>query len=141
MESEDYLFWSGYGDPEYRAATYRERLKKIFIAAKLRVYPTMKKKKSGGKTKAEPEMVLDSHADPHFWRHTWVRDAYIAGIDIEDIAKVLGDDVSAVKQYYSCFDELRHRKVVTASRRVRELRISGNGNLASLPESNRYQTA
>jgi hypothetical protein len=121
-DSEKYPFWSGEGDPENRGQTYRDRIKKLFIAAGIRVHQRLVKKKSGGKTKDEPELVLDSHADPHFWRHTWVRDAYILKIAIEEIAKYLGDSVAAVEDYYSCFDELRHASLMAEADKVSAMR-------------------
>lgn len=121
-DSEKYPFWSGEGDPGNRGKTYRERLKKLFVEAGVRVYKRMKKKKSGGKTKAGPEEVQDSHADPHFWRHTWVRDTYIAGESTRDIASWLGDTEEAVAKYYSTFDELRHQHLGSTATSVRALR-------------------
>ncbi len=129
-DSEEYPFWSGEGDPENRGKTYRDRLKKLFIAAGIRVYERMKRRKSGGGTKDEPEKVLDSHADPHFWRHTWVRDAYLTKTPIEDIAEYLGDEVGAVKEYYSCFDDLRHANLVANALKVRSLRATSYASQA-----------
>jgi hypothetical protein len=121
-DSDKYPFWSGEGDPENRGKTYRDRLRKLFVAAGIRVYERMKKRKSGGVTKDEPGKVLDTHADSHFWRHTWVRDAYIANTPVEEIAEYLGDEVGAVKEYHSCFDELRHANLVKNARIIRERR-------------------
>ena len=129
-DSDRYPFWSGDGDPENRGKTYRDRLKKLFVAAGIRVYERMKKRKSGGVTKDEPENVFDSHGDPHFWRHTWVRDAYLEGTPIEEIAEYLGDEVGAVKEYYSCFDDLRHANLVKNARLVRQRRATSYASQA-----------
>jgi hypothetical protein len=120
--SVQYPFWSGRGDPEHRGKTYRVRLKKLFVAANIRVYECMKRRKSGGVTKAEPELVKDSHGDPHFWRHTWVRDAHIAKLTDTEIASYLGDTVKAVQEHYSSFDKLRQENLSNRASLIRALR-------------------
>lgn len=130
-QSAEYPFWSGQGDPESCAKTYRARMKKIFIEAGVRVYVTMRKKKSGGKTKAVAELVKDSHADPHFWRHTFVRDCYLENFSVTEIARMLGDDEAAIIKYYSCFDDLRHQAVVTSMRKLHDNRMPTQSGPAS----------
>ena len=121
-DSAEYPFWSGVGDPENRGKTYRARLKKLFIAAGIRVYKTAKRKKIGGVTQDFATDVLDTHADPHFWRHSWVRDAYLVDMHPRKIASWLGDTIAAVEKYYSVFDNLRHQQLASAGTEVRAVR-------------------
>jgi integrase len=112
----EYYFWSGKGDPETRATTFRERMKKIFVAAEVRVYERTAVRRSGGKLKKKSERFKDSHADPHMWRHTLVRDLYTMDRPVREIADILGDDPAIVTRFYSQFDELRRKKVANTMR-------------------------
>jgi hypothetical protein len=110
-ESE-YFFWSGNGNPESRVDTFRDRMKKLFVSAGIRVYRKTARRKSGGKLKLKEETFEESSAIPHMWRHTLVRDLYVRDIPVRQIADILGDDPATVTKYYSQFDELRHRKTM-----------------------------
>ena len=87
-------------------------MKKLFVAAGIRVYKKTARKKSGGKLKQKAESFDESRAVPHMWRHTMVRDLYIRDVPVRQIADILGDDPATVTKYYSQFDELRHRKTM-----------------------------
>jgi site-specific recombinase XerD len=110
-ESE-YLFWSGKGKPDSRVDTFRDRMKKLFVAAGVRVYQKTARKKSGGKLKKEAETFGGSTAIPHMWRHTMVRDLYVRAVPVRQIADILGDEPATVTKYYSQFDQLRQRKAM-----------------------------
>jgi hypothetical protein len=103
----EYYFWSGDGDPASRADTFRDRMKKICLDAKIRVIQKTGHKKSGGIAKKETETFEFSTAVPHMWRHTLVRDLYIQDIPVRRIADILGDSPEIVTKYYSSFDNLR----------------------------------
>ena len=109
----DYFFWSGKNDePESRVDTFRDRMKKVFVAAKVRIFQKTARKKSGGKLKREPETFLQSSAIPHMWRHTLVRDLYVQRKTVREIADILGDDPATVTEYYSQFDGLRQEQAM-----------------------------
>ncbi|MCX6602099.1 MAG: hypothetical protein NTV52_00695, partial [Acidobacteria bacterium] len=68
--------------------------------------------------KDHAEVVKVSKATPHMFRHTFVRDHYLKGTPIEDIADLLGDDVATVREYYSTFDELRKQRLIARTKTV-----------------------
>jgi site-specific recombinase XerD len=115
-----YLFWSGQGNPASRIDTYRDRMKKLFVAAGVRVYQKTARRNSGGKLKENLETFADSKAIPHMWRHTLVRDLYIQDIPVREIADILGDDPATVTEYYSQFDDLRRKKVLTTMQHLHQ---------------------
>jgi integrase len=110
-ESE-FFFWSGKGNPASRVDTFRDRMKKLFVAAGIRVFRKTARKKSGGKLKPHAEMFWESSAFPHMWRHTLVRDLYVRDVPVRQIADILGDEPATVTKHYSQFDRLRHRKAM-----------------------------
>jgi site-specific recombinase XerD len=110
-ESE-YYFWSGNGKPDSRVDTFRDRMKKLFVAAKIRLFEKTARKKSGGQLKNEAETFWESKAVPHMWRHTLVRDLYVRDIPVRQIADILGDEPATVTKHYSQFDELRQRQAM-----------------------------
>jgi integrase len=110
-ESE-YYFWSGVGKPDSRVDTFRDRMKKLFVAAGIRVYRKTAKKKSGGKLKKVAEEFNASSAVPHMWRHTLVRDLYIKNVPVRRIADILGDEPEIVTKHYSQFDGLRQQQAM-----------------------------
>jgi site-specific recombinase XerD len=110
-ESE-FFFWSGIGKPASRVDTFRDRMKKLFVAAGIRVRQKTARKKSGGKLKRDAETFSESTAFPHMWRHTLVRDLYIRDIPVRQIADILGDEPATVTKHYSQFDQLRQRKAM-----------------------------
>ena len=109
VESE-YYFWSGKGNPESRVDTYRDRMQKLFINSRIRLFEKTGRRKSGGKLKSEAQTFWASTAIPHMWRHTLVRDLYLEDVPVRRIADILGDDPNTVTKYYSQFDELRRRQ-------------------------------
>lgn len=110
-ESE-YYFWSGQGKPQSRVDTFRDRMKKVFVAAGIRIFEKKARRKSGGKLKQAAETFDESSAVPHMWRHTLVRDLYVKDIPVRQIADILGDEPATVTKYYSQFDELRQRQAM-----------------------------
>jgi site-specific recombinase XerD len=110
-ESE-YFFWSGNGKSASRVDTFRDRMKKLFVAAGIRVRQKTARKKSGGKLKQDAETFLESTGFPHMWRHTLVRDLYLRDVPVRQIADILGDEPATVTKHYSQFDQLRQRKAM-----------------------------
>ena len=110
-ESE-FFFWSGNGKTASRVNTFRDRMKKLFVAAGIRVRQKTARRKSGGKLKLNAETFSESTAFPHMWRHTLVRDLYIRDIPVRQIADILGDEPATVTKHYSQFDQLRQRKAI-----------------------------
>jgi integrase len=83
------------------------------VFANVRVKEIQQRRRSGGKLKDKPEMVRVSEVTPHWWRHTFVRDCYLRKppVPVETIADLIGDDVNTVREYYSCFDDLRQQQL------------------------------
>jgi len=111
-DGSEYFFWSGQGQLKTRKKLWGERLQKLYAFAGVRVAEILKKRRSGGKLKSEPEKVKVSSVTPHFWRHTFVRDHYLQDTPVEDIAELIGDDPETVREHYSSFDYLRQRKLL-----------------------------
>jgi hypothetical protein len=113
-DSTEYFFWSGEGELHTRTSKWHTRLQKLYASAGVRVNGVEKRKRSGGKLKANTENVTISEASPHWWRHTFVRDCYLRRphpVPLETIADLIGDDVNTVRRYYSSFDELRQEQL------------------------------
>jgi integrase len=110
-ESE-YYFWSGIDKPDSRVDTFRDRMKKLFVAAGIRVFRKTARKKSGGKLKKAAEQFDASSAVPHMWRHTLVRDLYVKNVPVRRIADILGDEPQIVTKHYSQFDGLRQQQAM-----------------------------
>jgi integrase len=72
---------------------------------------TDKKRRSGGKLKAEAETVKVSKATPHMFRHTLVRDLLEHGTPMEEIAELLGNSMKVVEKYYSKWDTRRQARL------------------------------
>ena len=119
-DSPEYFFWSGQGLIHTRTSKWGSRLQKLFVFAGVRVVQKEKRRRSGGVLKDKPEIIEVSTVTPHMWRHTLVRDLYLKDTPVEDIADLLGDDVDTVRKYYSCFDELRKKKLIGRLKKVWE---------------------
>jgi integrase len=111
-DGPEHFFWSGEGLLKTRRKLWGERLQKLYAFAGVRVRDVVKKRRSGGKLKSEPEVVRVSSVTPHFWRHTFVRDHYLRGTSVEDIADLIGDDAATVRRHYSSFDRFRQRQLL-----------------------------
>ena len=81
-----------------RASKWGERLQRLFVLADVKTQTVMKRRRSGGVLKAEPEEVKVSSAHPHMLRHTLVRDLLEHGTSMEEIAELLGNTVEATTQ-------------------------------------------
>jgi integrase len=83
----------------------------LFIAANVRTVESEKKRRSGGKLKAETEAVMVSKATPHMFRHTLVRDLLENGTPMEEIGELLGNSMKVVEKYYSKWDKRRQARL------------------------------
>jgi integrase len=81
------------------------------VAADVRTVGSEKKRRSGGKLKAETESVKVSKATPHMFRHTLVRDLLECGTPMEEIAELLGNSMKVVEKYYSKWDTRRQARL------------------------------
>ena len=110
-DSEQYYFWTGQGKLHTRTSKWGNRLQRLFVAANVRMVETEKRKRSGGKLKAESEVVKVSKATPHMFRHTLVRDLLEGGTPMEEIAELLGNSMKVVEKYYSKWDTRRQARL------------------------------
>jgi integrase len=110
-DSERYFFWTGNGMLHTRTSKWGSRLQKLFVAAGVRIVDSEKKRRSGGKLKAETEAVKVSKATPHMFRHTLVRDLLECGTPMEEIAELLGNSMKVVEKYYSKWDTRRQARL------------------------------
>jgi hypothetical protein len=53
-DSEEFYFWTGQGKLHTRTSKWGNRLQRLFVVANVRMVETEKRKRSGGKLKAEP---------------------------------------------------------------------------------------
>jgi integrase len=110
-DSERFFFWTGEGKLHTRTSKWGNRLQRLFVAADVRTVGSEKKKRSGGKLKAETESVRVSKATPHMFRHTLVRDLLECGTPMEEIAELLGNSMKVVEKYYSKWDTRRQARL------------------------------
>ncbi len=110
-DSEKYFFWSGEGLIHTRTSKWGSRIQRLFVAAGVRIASSEKKRRSGGKLKAEAEAVKVSKATPHMFRHTLVRDLLECGTPMEEIAELLGNSMKVVEKYYSKWDKRRQARL------------------------------
>lgn len=110
-DSERYYFWTGDGMLHTRTSKWGNRLQRLFAAAGVRIVESEKRRRSGGKLKAEAETVRVSKATPHMFRHTLVRDLLEAGTPMEEIAELLGNSMKIVEKYYSKWDTRRQARL------------------------------
>jgi integrase len=110
-DSEQYYFWTGRGQLHTRTSKWGSRLQRLFVASGVRTVETDKKRRSGGKLKAEAETVKVSKATPHMFRHTLVRDLLEHGTPMEEIAELLGNSMKVVEKYYSKWDTRRQARL------------------------------
>jgi integrase len=110
-DSERFYFWTGQGKLHTRTSKWGSRLQRLFVAANVRTIDTEKKRRSGGKLKAEAETVKISKATPHMFRHTLARDLLLGGTPMEEIAELLGNSMKMVEKYYSKWDTRRQARL------------------------------
>jgi integrase len=110
-DSDQYYFWTGQGKLHTRTSKWGSRLQRLFVAADVRTVESEKKKRSGGKLKADAEAVKVSKATPHMFRHTLVRDLLECGTPMEEIAELLGNSMKVVEKYYSKWDTRRQARL------------------------------
>jgi integrase len=110
-DSEQYFFWTGIGKLHTRTSKWGSRLQRLFVTAGVRLVDSEKKRRSGGKLKAESEPVKVSKATPHMFRHTLVRDLLECGTPMEEIAELLGNSMKVVEKYYSKWDTRRQARL------------------------------
>jgi integrase len=110
-DSHQYFFWSGEGAPHSRTNKWGTRLKRLFVLAGVKVKEVEKRRRSGGKLKAESERVKVSDAKPHMFRHTLARDLLLGGMPMEELAELLGNSVRIIEKYYSKWDTRRQAKL------------------------------
>ena len=110
-DSEQYFFWTGKGKLHTRTSKWGNRLQRLFVTAGIRMVESEKKRRSGGKLKAQAEAVRVSKATPHMFRHTLVRDLLEAGTPMEEIAELLGNSMKIVEKYYSKWDTRRQARL------------------------------
>jgi len=110
-DSGQYYFWTGQGKLHTRTSKWGSRLQRLFVVAGVRVLESEKKRRSGGKLKAEVEPVKVSKATPHMFRHTLVRDLLECGTPMEEIAELLGNSMKMVEKYYSKWDTRRQARL------------------------------
>ena len=110
-DSDQYYFWTGNGLLHTRASKWGDRLQRLFVAANVRTEETVRKLRSGGKLKDDPETVKISKATPHMFRHTLARDLLERGTPMEEIAELLGNSMKVVEKYYSKWDVRRQARL------------------------------
>jgi integrase len=111
-DSERFYFWTGQGELHTRTSKWGSRLQRLFAAADVRTVESEKKRRSGGKLKAESEAVKVSKATPHMFRHTLVRDLLEGETPMEEIAELLGNSMEVVEKYYSKWDTRRQARLI-----------------------------
>ena len=94
-----------------RASKWGERLQRLFVLADVKTHTVIKRRRSGGVLKAEPEEVKVSSAHPHMLRHTLVRDLLEHGTSMEEIAELLGNTMEIVERHYSKWDRRREARL------------------------------
>ncbi len=110
-DSDRFFFWTGNGKLHTRTSKWGNRLQRLFVTAGVRIVESEKKRRSGGKLKAEAETVKVSKATPHTFRHTLARDLLECGTPMEEIAELLGNSMKVVEKYYSKWDTRRQARL------------------------------
>jgi integrase len=110
-DSNTYFFWTGEGKRHSRSNKWGTRLQRLFVIADVKTKQVMKRRRSGGKLKDEPELVTISEATPHMFRHTFARDWLLAGNSMEDLAAILGNSVKIIEKHYSKWDKRRQKRL------------------------------
>jgi len=110
-DSQQYFFWSGEGEPHTRTSKWGTRLQRLFVLAGVKVKEVEKRRRSGGKLKAEHERIKVSDAKPHMFRHTLARDLLVDGMPMEELAELLGNSVRIIEKYYSKWDTRRQARL------------------------------
>jgi site-specific recombinase XerD len=89
--NERYFFWSGKGLPKSAVADWQRSLRRLFDLADL--------KHPGGTKK---------RCYPHMFRHTFSIQMLLAGVPVEDVARLLGHaSVRTTEKYYSSWVKAR----------------------------------
>ncbi len=101
----------GEGKLHTRTSKWGNRLQRLFAAAEVRIVESVRKRRSGGKLKAEAETVRVSKATPHMFRHILVRDLLEAATPMEEIAELLGNSMKIVEKDYSKWDSRRQARL------------------------------
>jgi integrase len=112
-DSEQFYFWTGQGKLHTRTSKWGSRIQRLFAAANVRTVNVEKRRRSGAKLKAEPELVKVSKATPHMFRHTLARDLLEHGTPMEEIAELLGNSMKIVEKYYGKWDARRQARLET----------------------------
>jgi integrase len=110
-DSDEYYFWTGQGKLHTRTSKWGSRLQRLFVAANVRTVESDRRRRSGGKLKAELEAVKISRATPHMFRHTLVRDLLEGGTPMEEVAELLGNSMKVIEKYYSKWDTRRQARL------------------------------
>jgi integrase len=93
-----YFFWSGNGDPDSAVDTWQRSFRRLFEMADLK-YPDGTKKRS----------------HTHQFRHTFSVEMLLAGVPIEDVARLLGhSSVRTTERYYASWVKARADKLEEA---------------------------
>jgi integrase/recombinase XerD len=86
-----YFFWSGNGLPKSAVADWQRALRRLFKIADLK-HPDGKMKR----------------CHPHMFRHTFSVELLLAGVPIEDVARLLGhSSIKTTEKYYSSWVKAR----------------------------------
>jgi integrase len=97
-ENPRYFFWSGNGLPKSAVADWQRALRRLFEIADL---------------KHEDETPLRCHA--HMFRHTFSIQMLLAGVPIEDVARLLGhSSIRTTEKYYASWVQSRADKLEEA---------------------------
>ena len=89
--NERYFFWTGRGLPKSAVADWQRALRRLFDIADLRHADGSKKR-----------------CHPHMFRHTFSIEMLIAGVPIEDVARLLGhSSVRTTEKYYASWVKAR----------------------------------
>jgi len=89
--NDRYFFWTGNGLPKSAVANWQRGLRRVFEIADLK-HPDGKPKR----------------CHPHMFRHTFSIELLLAGVAIEDVARLLGhSSIRTTEKYYSSFVQAR----------------------------------
>jgi integrase/recombinase XerD len=89
--NERYFFWSGKGLPKSAVADWQRALRRLFTLADLKHADGTKKR-----------------CYPHMFRHTFSIQMLLAGVPIEDVARLLGhSSIRTTEKYYSSWVKAR----------------------------------
>ncbi len=89
--NERYFFWTGRGLPKSAVADWQRSLRRLFEIADLKHADGIKKR-----------------CHPHMFRHTFSIEMLLAGVPIEDVARLLGHaSIRTTEKYYSSWVKAR----------------------------------